>query len=83
MPKPMRFACIPLLLAASACSTLPTGAPTVSQVVGPAATSGIAVIDIVDTPTPAPGPVVPAASAWPIADAAPWSGEIAVGTEVV
>lgn len=77
MPKPMRFACVPLLLAASACSTLPTGAPTVSQVVGPAATSGIAVIDIVDTP--APGPAVPLAVAWPIADAAPWSGEIAVG----
>ncbi len=68
---------VPLLLAASACATLPAGAPTVSQVVGPAATSGIAVIDIVDTPAPGE-PVAPAVT-WPIADAAPWGGEIAVG----
>lgn len=80
MPKSLRLACVPLLLAASACSTLPSGAPTVSQVVGPAAASGIAVIDIVDTS--APGQAFSAASpavAWPITDAAPWSGEIAVG----
>lgn len=72
------FALLPLLLAASACATLPAGAPTASQVVGPAATAGIAVIDLVDTPT-RPQPVSLSEPAWPIADAPPWSGEIAVG----
>lgn len=68
----------PLLLAVSACATLPSGAPTVSQLVGPAATSGIAVIDIVDTAALSQ-PVSPSDPAWPIADAPPWTGEIAVG----
>ncbi|WP_197424202.1 polysaccharide biosynthesis/export family protein, partial [Sphingomonas sp. CCH9-E2] len=67
----------PLLLAASACATLPAGAPTVSQVVGPSASSGIAVLDIIETPMPSE-PVAPVMT-WPIGDAAPWGGEIAVG----
>ncbi|MFL9840410.1 polysaccharide biosynthesis/export family protein [Sphingomonas sp. ST-64] len=79
MPRPDLRWLLPALLPVSACSTLPAGAPTVSQVVGPASASGIAVVDIADMPPDTqPGTVAPDRS-WPIADAAPWSGEIGVG----
>lgn len=77
LPDPRRGAAT-LALGLSACSALPSAAPTVSQITGPAAPAGIDVIDITDMnaspPTAAGG-----ASEWPIADAMSWSGEIAVG----
>src|SRR5690242_9005931 len=66
-----------LVLALSGCSTLPSAAPTVSQITRPAAPAGIAVIDIVDMGAP-PAPSG-AAPDWPIGDAQSWSGGIAVG----
>lgn len=75
-PDP-RYGAAILALAVSACSALPAGAPTASQITGRAAPAGIDVIDITDMAA-APAPLA-ATPEWPIADAMSWSGEIAVG----
>lgn len=84
MPRAELRLLAPLLaLLASACSTLPSAAPTVGQVTKRAAPAGIAVIDIVDAPDLGSAERARApASPWTIPDAAPWSGEIAVGDVV-
>ncbi len=81
MPMPdLRFAPIALGLALGGCAMLPGAAPTASQITRPAAPAGIAVVDIVTAADLAKmPPAAVEAPAWPLADAAPWSGEIGVG----
>ena len=84
MPRAdLRIWTLALAMSATGCSTLPSAAPTVSQITKPATPAGIAVIDIVDAPDlGSAARARPAIVPWTIPDAAPFGGEIAVGDTV-
>lgn len=78
-----RWSAALLVALLSGCQTLPSAAPTASQIVKPAAPAGIAVIDVVEAPDPALlSSIARIEPAWPLGDASPWSGEIGVGDTV-
>lgn len=83
LPDLRRIGAVVAVFTLTACSALPSAAPTAGQIVRRAPPAGIAVIDIVDIPAAAAADRPPAAVAdWPLADAAPWSGGVGVGDSV-